>query len=76
VKSRLCIARSTATSEGCGSISRFDDGLELYRNPRAVGDPATAEHFNHGGKGGPFYQMLKQMMLSSKANSMPTFAAS
>jgi cytochrome P450 len=44
-------------------ISRFDDALELYRNPRAVSDPATAEHFNHGGKGGHFYQMLKQMML-------------
>jgi cytochrome P450 len=44
-------------------VSRFDDALELYRNPRAVSDPATAEHFNHGGKGGPFYQMLKQMML-------------
>ena len=44
-------------------ISRFDDALELYRNPRAVSDPATAEHFNHGGKGGPFYRMLKQMML-------------
>ena len=28
-----------------------------------MSDPATAEHFNHGGKGGPFYQMLKQMML-------------
>ena len=44
-------------------ISRFGDALELYRNPRAVSDPSTAEHFNHGGKGGPFYQMLKQMML-------------
>ncbi|HUP73108.1 MAG TPA: cytochrome P450 [Acidimicrobiales bacterium] len=44
-------------------VSRYDDALELYRNPRAVSDPATAEHFNHGGKGGPFYQMLKQMML-------------
>ena len=44
-------------------VSRFDDALELYRNPRAVSDPATAEHFNHGGKGGHFYQMLKQMML-------------
>lgn len=48
---------------GLWVISRFDDALELYRNPRAVSDPATAEHFNHGGKSGPFYQMLKQMML-------------
>ena len=48
---------------GVWVISDFDDALELYRNPRAVSDPATAEHFNHGGKGGPFYQMLKQMML-------------
>jgi cytochrome P450 len=48
---------------GAWVITRFDDALDLYRNPRAVSDPATAEHFNHGGEGGPFYRMLKEMML-------------
>ncbi|MCB0994180.1 MAG: cytochrome P450 [Acidimicrobiales bacterium] len=44
-------------------VSRLDDCLGVYRNPRAVSDPRTAEHFNHGGAGGAFYQMLRQMML-------------
>src|SRR5205814_9344994 len=44
-------------------ISRFDDALELYRNPRAVSDRATAEHYNHGGKREHLNQMLKQMLL-------------
>jgi cytochrome P450 len=44
-------------------VTRFADALDLYRDPRAVSDPATAEHFNHGGEGGPFYRMLRQMML-------------
>ena len=48
---------------GLWAVTRFADALELYRSPHAVSDPATAEHFNHGGKRGPFYQMLKQMML-------------
>jgi cytochrome P450 len=52
---------------GAWVITRFADALDLYRNPRAVSDPATAEHFNHGGEGGPFYRMLKQMMLFLEA---------
>src|SRR6185295_13179852 len=48
---------------GVWLVSRFDDAMAVYRNHRAVSDPATAEHFNHGGKGGPFYQLLRQMML-------------
>jgi cytochrome P450 len=44
-------------------ISRFDDVFALYRDPEAVSDPATAEHFNHGGACGPFYQLMKEMML-------------
>lgn len=44
-------------------VTRYADALDLYRNPRAVSDPATAEHFNHGGEGGAFYQMLRRMML-------------
>lgn len=52
---------------GAWVVTRFADALELYRNPRAVSDPATAEHFNHGGEGGPFYRMLKQMMLFLEA---------
>jgi pimeloyl-[acyl-carrier protein] synthase len=44
-------------------VSRFVDAMAVYRNPRAVSDPAMAEHFNHGGKNGPFYQLLKRMML-------------
>jgi cytochrome P450 len=52
---------------GAWVVTRFADALDLYRNPRAVGDPATAEHFNHGGAGGPFYRMLKQMMLFLEA---------
>jgi cytochrome P450 len=44
-------------------ITRFGDALELYRNPRVVSDPAVVEHFNHGGECGPFYRMLKEMML-------------
>ena len=48
---------------GVWLVSRFADAMAVYRNHRAVSDPATAEHFNHGGKSGPFYQLLKQMML-------------
>jgi cytochrome P450 len=48
---------------GVWFLTRFADVLEVYRNPRAVSDPKTAEHFNHGGQGGPFYRMLKEMML-------------
>src|SRR5438552_2788834 len=48
---------------GVWLTSRFDDAMTIYRNHRAVSDPATAEHFNHGGMSGPFYQLLKQMML-------------
>jgi cytochrome P450 len=48
---------------GVWLITRFADAMAVYRNPRAVSDPALAEHFNHGGKSGPFYQMLKNMML-------------
>lgn len=58
------VHRSTHPNlRGAWVITRFADALDLYRNPRAVSDPATAEHFNHGGEGGPFYRMLKQMML-------------
>ena len=49
--------------KGVWLVSRFDDALDLYKNPTAVSDPATAEHFNHGGMGGPFYLMLREMML-------------
>jgi cytochrome P450 len=49
--------------KGVWLVSRFTDAMAIYRNHRAVSDPATAEHFNHGGNGGPFYQLLKQMML-------------
>jgi cytochrome P450 len=48
---------------GVWLVSRFDDAMAIYRDPRAVSDPATAEHFNHAGKSGPFYQLLKQAML-------------
>jgi cytochrome P450 len=48
---------------GVWLVSRFADAMAVYRNSRAVSDPATAEHFNHGGKNGPFYQLLKRMML-------------
>jgi cytochrome P450 len=48
---------------GVWLVSRFADAMAVYRNPRAVSDPAMAEHFNHGGKNGPFYQLLKRMML-------------
>jgi cytochrome P450 len=48
---------------GTWMLTRHADVLEVYRNPRAVGDPAMAEHFNHGGEGGPFYRMLREMML-------------
>ena len=48
---------------GVWLLSRFPDALSIYRNPRAVSDPATAEHFNHAGQSGPFYQMLRKMML-------------
>jgi cytochrome P450 len=48
---------------GVWLVSRFDDAMAIYRNPRAVSDPAMAEHFNHGGQNGPFYQLLKSMML-------------
>lgn len=44
-------------------LTRFADALDVYRNPRAVSDPAMAEHFDHGGAGGPFYRMLREMML-------------
>jgi cytochrome P450 len=49
--------------QGVWLVSRFADALDLYKNPTAVSDPATAEHFNHGGMGGPFYLMLREMML-------------
>lgn len=49
-------------------VSGYADALELYRNPRVVSDPATAEHFNHGGEGGAFYQMLKRMFLFFEAD--------
>jgi cytochrome P450 len=52
---------------GVWLLTRYEDALAVYRNPRAVSDPATAEHFNHGGEGGAFYQMLKQMMLFLEA---------
>ena len=48
---------------GVWFVTRFQDALDLYKNVSAVSDPATAEHFNHGGIGGPFYLMLKEMML-------------
>jgi cytochrome P450 len=48
---------------GVWMVSRFADALAIYRNPRAVSDPATAEHFDHARAGGPFYQLLKQAML-------------
>jgi cytochrome P450 len=48
---------------GVWMVSRFDDVFALYRDPNAVSDPATAEHFNHGGQCGPFYQLMKEMML-------------
>ena len=48
---------------GVWLVSGFDDAMAVYRNPRAVSDPAMAEHFNHGGQNGPFYQLLKGMML-------------
>lgn len=44
-------------------LTRFADALQVYRDPRAVSDPAMAEHFDHGGAGGPFYRMLREMML-------------
>jgi pimeloyl-[acyl-carrier protein] synthase len=49
--------------KGVWLVTRFADALDLYKNPMAVSDPATAEHFNHGGMGGPFYLMLREMML-------------
>jgi cytochrome P450 len=62
------VYRSTNPNlRGAWVITRFADALDIYRNPRAVSDPATAEHFNHGGAGGPFYRMLKQMMLFLEA---------
>jgi pimeloyl-[acyl-carrier protein] synthase len=48
---------------GVWFVTRFADALDLYKNTSAVSDPATAEHFNHGGEGGPFYALLKAMML-------------
>ena len=48
-------------------VTRFPDALDLYKNTSAVSDPATAEHFNHGGEGGPFYALLKEMMLFLEA---------
>ena len=48
---------------GVWFVTRFPDALDLYKNTSAVSDPATAEHFNHGGMGGPFYPLLKEMML-------------
>jgi cytochrome P450 len=48
---------------GVWLVTRFADAMAIYRDPRAVSDPATAEHFNHGGAGGPFSQLLKQAML-------------
>lgn len=48
-------------------LTRFADALDVYRSSRAVSDPAMAEHFNHGGQGGPFYRMLRQMMLFLEA---------
>jgi hypothetical protein len=48
---------------GVWLVTRFADAMAIYRNPRAVSDPATAEHFNHAGASGPFYQLLKQAML-------------
>jgi len=48
---------------GVWLVSQFADAMAVYRNSRAVSDPAMAEHFNHGGKNGPFYQLLKRMML-------------
>lgn len=48
---------------GAWLLTRHADAFEVYRNPRAVSDPAMAEHFNHGGEGGPFYRMLREMML-------------
>jgi hypothetical protein len=48
---------------GVWLVSDFADAMAIYRNSRAVSDPATAEHFNNGGKSGPFYQLLKRMML-------------
>lgn len=48
---------------GVWFVTRFPDALDLYKNTNAVSDPATAEHFNHGGEGGPFYSLLKEMML-------------
>lgn len=52
---------------GVWMLSRYADALAVYRDPRAVSDPAMAEHFNHGGEGGPFYQLLKRMMLFMEA---------
>jgi cytochrome P450 len=43
-----------AHMRGVWLVSRFTDAMAIYRNHRAVSDPATAEHFNHGGKSGPF----------------------
>ena len=48
---------------GIWLLTRLDDVLAIYRNPRAVSNPRTAEHFNHGGRGGAFYRMLSEMML-------------
>jgi cytochrome P450 len=54
---------------GVWLVTRFADAMAVYRNSRAVSDPATAEHFNHGGKNGPFYQLLRRMMLFLDSDS-------
>src|SRR4051812_39696460 len=48
---------------GVWLTSSFADAMAVYRAPHAISDPSVAEHFNHGGKSGPFYQLLKNMML-------------
>ena len=44
-------------------LTRFDDSMQVYLNPQAINDPATAEIYRNGGSEGAFYQTMRAMML-------------